>query len=115
MHGLDARVLTISPGRPGRAAVITFGALVRSGFRRYATYRQATVAGAFTTWWSASCAATSCWRWPVAGPADTTRRSSPRTAGWVKGLVEPDIEEVVARPYTCSMTSTAQVPGASAS
>ena len=30
-------------------------------------------------------------------------------------LVEPDIEDVVARLYTCSMTSTAQVPGASAS
>jgi hypothetical protein len=26
----------------------TYGALVRSGFRRYATYRQATVAGAVT-------------------------------------------------------------------
>jgi ABC-2 type transport system permease protein len=31
-----------------RDAVTTFGALVWSGFRRYATYRQATVAGSFT-------------------------------------------------------------------
>jgi ABC-2 type transport system ATP-binding protein len=30
-------------------------------------------------------------------------------------LVEPDIEDVVARLYACSMTSTAQVPGTSAS
>jgi ABC-2 type transport system permease protein len=45
---LDARVLTISPGRPIRDAVTTFGALAWSGFRRYATYRQATIAGAFT-------------------------------------------------------------------
>jgi ABC-2 type transport system permease protein len=41
-------VLTISPGRPLRASVTTFGALVWSGFRRYATYRQATIAGSFT-------------------------------------------------------------------
>jgi ABC-2 type transport system permease protein len=45
---LDARVLTISPSRPVRDAVVTFGALAGSGFRRYATYRQATIAGAFT-------------------------------------------------------------------
>jgi ABC-2 type transport system permease protein len=46
--GIDASVLTISPGRPLRASVTTFGALVGSGFRRYATYRQATIAGSFT-------------------------------------------------------------------
>ncbi|WP_433307404.1 ABC transporter permease [Actinoplanes sp. CA-030573] len=45
---MDASVLTISPGRPFRASVATFGALVWSGFRRYATYRQATIAGSFT-------------------------------------------------------------------
>jgi ABC-2 type transport system permease protein len=45
---IDARVLTISRGRPFRASVATFGALVWSGFRRYATYRQATIAGTFT-------------------------------------------------------------------
>jgi ABC-2 type transport system permease protein len=45
---IDASVLTISPGRPLRAFVATFGALVSSGFRRYATYRQATIAGTFT-------------------------------------------------------------------
>jgi ABC-2 type transport system permease protein len=39
---------TISPGRPLRLTVSTFGALVRSGFRRYATYRQATIAGTCT-------------------------------------------------------------------
>ncbi len=48
MGGIDASVLTISPGRPLRASVTTFGALVGSGFRRYATYRQATIAGSFT-------------------------------------------------------------------
>jgi len=48
VDGIDARVLTISPGRPLRASVTTFGALVWSGFRRYATYRQATIAGTFT-------------------------------------------------------------------
>ena len=48
MDGLDARVPMISPRRPAREAVTTFGALARSGFRRYATYRQATIAGAFT-------------------------------------------------------------------
>jgi viologen exporter family transport system permease protein len=45
---LDARVPAISPSRPLRDAVITFGALAGSGFRRYATYRQATIAGSFT-------------------------------------------------------------------
>jgi ABC-2 type transport system permease protein len=45
---LDARVLAISPRRPLRDAAITFGALAGSGFRRYATYRQATIAGSFT-------------------------------------------------------------------
>ena len=48
MDGLDARVLAISPSRPFRDAATTFGVLCWSGFRRYATYRQATVAGAFT-------------------------------------------------------------------
>lgn len=48
MDGLDASVLTISPSRPVRYAVTTFGALAWSGFRRYATYRQATIAGSFT-------------------------------------------------------------------
>ncbi|WP_438871226.1 ABC transporter permease [Paractinoplanes tereljensis] len=45
---MGASVLTISPGRPFRASLTTFGALVWSGFRRYATYRQATIAGSFT-------------------------------------------------------------------
>jgi len=45
---LDARVPAIPPGRPFRDLMITFGVLCWSGFRRYATYRQATVAGAFT-------------------------------------------------------------------
>jgi len=45
---LDARVPTISPSRPIREVFTTFGALVWSGFRRYATYRQATIAGSFT-------------------------------------------------------------------
>ena len=48
MDRLDARVPAISPSRPLRDAVITFGALAGSGFRRYATYRQATIAGSFT-------------------------------------------------------------------
>lgn len=48
MDGIDARVPAISPGGPLRASVTTFGALIWSGFRRYATYRQATVAGTFT-------------------------------------------------------------------
>lgn len=48
MDGLDARVPQISPRRPFRGSVAIFGALAWSGFRRYATYRQATIAGAFT-------------------------------------------------------------------
>ncbi|GAA2465410.1 ABC transporter permease [Winogradskya humida] len=48
MDGLDARVPEISPGRPFREWVTTFGALSWSGFRRFATYRQATIAGSFT-------------------------------------------------------------------
>jgi ABC-2 type transport system permease protein len=48
VDGLDARVPSISPARWLRPVVITFGALCWSGFRRYSTYRQATVAGAFT-------------------------------------------------------------------
>jgi ABC-2 type transport system permease protein len=48
VDGLDARVLAISPRRPFRGSVATFGVLCWSGFRRYATYRQATVAGSFT-------------------------------------------------------------------
>ncbi|MGX6601740.1 ABC transporter permease [Micromonosporaceae bacterium Da 78-11] len=48
MDRLDASVLTISPSRPFRGSATTFGALVWSGFRRYATYRQATIAGSFT-------------------------------------------------------------------
>ncbi len=43
MNALTATVPTISWG-----AARAFGALVRSGFRRHATYRQATAAGAFT-------------------------------------------------------------------
>lgn len=48
MDGLDARVPQISPHRPFRDHLTTFGALSWSGFRRYATYRQATIAGSFT-------------------------------------------------------------------
>jgi ABC-2 type transport system permease protein len=48
VDGLDARVPQISPYRPFREALATFGALARSGFRRYITYRQATIAGSFT-------------------------------------------------------------------
>lgn len=48
MDRLDARVPTISTSRSIRDSLITFGALAWSGFRRYATYRQATIAGAFT-------------------------------------------------------------------
>ena len=48
MDGLDARVQRISSSPPFREAVTTFGALAWSGFRRYATYREATVAGTFT-------------------------------------------------------------------
>ena len=44
MDRLDASVRKISPWD----RVTTFGALVHAGFRRFATYRQATVAGAFT-------------------------------------------------------------------
>jgi ABC-2 type transport system permease protein len=40
--------MRISPDRPLRASLITLGVLSWSGFRRYATYRQATIAGAFT-------------------------------------------------------------------
>jgi ABC-2 type transport system permease protein len=45
---IDARVLTISRNGPFRGSVATFGALIGSGFRRYTTYRQATIAGTFT-------------------------------------------------------------------
>jgi len=48
VYGLGARVPVISPQRPIRAVLTTFGALVWSGFRRYSTYRQATIAGSFT-------------------------------------------------------------------
>jgi ABC-2 type transport system permease protein len=48
VDGIGASVLTISPGRPLRASITTFGALLWSGFRRFATYRQATIAGSFT-------------------------------------------------------------------
>ncbi|MFC7533423.1 ABC transporter permease [Actinoplanes sp. GCM10030250] len=48
MDRLDARVLTISRNGPFRASATTFGALIGSGFRRYSTYRQATIAGTFT-------------------------------------------------------------------
>jgi len=46
--GKGTSVLTISPDGPLRGSVATFGALVASGFRRYTTYRQATIAGTFT-------------------------------------------------------------------
>ena len=48
MDWLTATVPTISVRRRFRADIVTFGALAWSGFRRHATYRQATVAGAFT-------------------------------------------------------------------
>ncbi len=48
MDRLDARVPQISPYRPLRYSLTTFGALTWSGFRRYITYRQATIAGSFT-------------------------------------------------------------------
>jgi ABC-2 type transport system permease protein len=48
VNRIDARALSISPTRTFRGAAVTFGALAWSGFRRYATYRQATVAGTFT-------------------------------------------------------------------
>jgi ABC-2 type transport system permease protein len=44
---LTATASTISVRR-SRATLLTFGALAWSGFRRHATYRQASVAGAFT-------------------------------------------------------------------
>jgi ABC-2 type transport system permease protein len=48
VDGLDARVPAISPRHPFRDTAATFGVLCWSGFRRYATYRQAIVAGSFT-------------------------------------------------------------------
>ncbi|MFI7546140.1 ABC transporter permease [Actinoplanes sp. NPDC049599] len=48
MDRLDARVPQISPHRPFREFLTTFGALAWSGFRRFTTYRQATIAGSFT-------------------------------------------------------------------
>ncbi|BFU46145.1 ABC transporter permease [Krasilnikovia sp. MM14-A1004] len=48
MDGQDARVPTISLPRPFRGVAATFGALVWAGFRRWASYRQATMAGSFT-------------------------------------------------------------------
>ena len=42
---LNASVREISDRRDVRLSVVAFVALVRSGFRRYATYRQATAAG----------------------------------------------------------------------
>jgi ABC-2 type transport system permease protein len=48
VDGIGASVLVVSPIRSGRASITTFRALVWSGFRRYATYRQATLAGMFT-------------------------------------------------------------------
>jgi ABC-2 type transport system permease protein len=48
VDGLDARVPAISPRYPFRDTAATFGVLCWSGFRRYATYRQATIAGTFT-------------------------------------------------------------------
>jgi ABC-2 type transport system permease protein len=47
VEGLTATAAPISPRRR-RPNLVIFGALAWSGFRRYATYRQATVAGAFT-------------------------------------------------------------------
>jgi ABC-2 type transport system permease protein len=48
VDGIDASMPAISPDRPLRAPITTFGALAWSGFRRYATYRQATIAGTCT-------------------------------------------------------------------
>lgn len=48
MSRMDASVLTISRIGPFRSSATTFGVLVGSGFRRYSTYRQATIAGSFT-------------------------------------------------------------------
>ncbi len=47
MDWLTATASTISVRR-ARASLVTFAALAWSGFRRHATYRQATLAGAFT-------------------------------------------------------------------
>ncbi len=44
----DARVPLLSRVQPLREWVTTFGALSWSGFRRYMSYRQATIAGSFT-------------------------------------------------------------------
>lgn len=44
-HGASGDV---APTQAGLPTVAAFGALMRAGFRRYATYRQATYAGAFT-------------------------------------------------------------------
>lgn len=48
MDRLDARVPRISEDQQWRRSMITFRALAGSGFRRWSTYRQATIAGAFT-------------------------------------------------------------------
>ncbi len=48
MHGLDAREPAIFRIHPFEGVLTTFSVLAWSGFRRYATYRQATAAGAFT-------------------------------------------------------------------
>ena len=48
MDRLDARVPLISEDQQLRRSLVTFRAIVRSGFRRWSTYRQATAAGAFT-------------------------------------------------------------------
>ena len=48
MDWLTATVPANSLQHRFRAQVVTFGALAWSGFRRHATYRQATAAGAFT-------------------------------------------------------------------
>lgn len=48
VDGSNASVPVISHGRPFRDTLATFGALWGSGFRRFMTYRQATIAGTFT-------------------------------------------------------------------
>lgn len=48
MDRIGASVLTISRDGPFRSSAATFGVLVGSGFRRWSTYRQATIAGSFT-------------------------------------------------------------------
>ena len=48
MDRLTATAPTISVSRRLRVHAVTFGALTGSGFRRYATYWQATIAGTFT-------------------------------------------------------------------